>query len=64
LGQSPRTKITIQATDILIVTKFYPATINAELWKAGINEPFEIHVQPPKKVAFYKKKSQAYKNIM
>jgi hypothetical protein len=29
--------------------------IHAELWKAGIKEPFEIHVHPPEKAAFFKK---------
>ena len=41
--------------DILIITKLHPAMIHAELWKAGIKEPFEIHVHPPEKAAFFKK---------
>ena len=44
--------------DILILTKLPPAKINAELWKAGIKEPFEIHVQPPKRLAFYKTRAK------
>lgn len=39
--------------DILIITKLYPAKIHSELWKAGIKEPFEIHVQTPDKIALY-----------
>ncbi|MEM3549830.1 MAG: nucleotidyltransferase domain-containing protein [Candidatus Bathyarchaeia archaeon] len=42
--------------DILIITKLYPAKIHAELWKAGISEPFEIHVHTPEKAEFYKGK--------
>jgi predicted nucleotidyltransferase len=47
--------------DILIATKLSPAKINSELWKADIKEPFEIHVQPPKKLAFYKKRAKLVK---
>lgn len=41
--------------DILIITKLHPAQIHAELWKAGIKDPFEIHVHTPEKAAFFKK---------
>jgi hypothetical protein len=41
--------------DILIVTDVEPAKVHFELWKAGIKEPFEIHVQPSKKVYFYQR---------
>jgi len=44
--------------DILIVTKVHPAEILSELWKAGIKEPFEIHVHPPEKAALYKKRAK------
>lgn len=47
--------------DILIITKLKPAKIHAELWKAGIKEPFEIHVQPPEKAHFYKRKAKLVK---
>jgi predicted nucleotidyltransferase len=40
--------------DILIITKLNPAKLHLELWKAGIKEPFEIHIQPPEKAHFYK----------
>jgi len=40
--------------DILVTTKLKPAKIHAELWKAGIKEPFEIHIHPKEKVRFYK----------
>ena len=40
--------------DILIITKLHPAKVHAELWKAGIKEPFEIHVHSPEEAAFFK----------
>ena len=47
--------------DILIITKLHPAKIHSELWKAGIKEPFEIHVYPPNKATFYKTKANLVK---
>jgi predicted nucleotidyltransferase len=47
--------------DILIVTNVEPAKVYFELWKAGIKEPFEIHVQPPKKVHFYQRRAKLVK---
>jgi predicted nucleotidyltransferase len=47
--------------DILVISKLNPAEINAELWRAGIKEPFEIHVQPPNKLVFYKRKAKLVK---
>ena len=47
--------------DILIITKLKPAKIHAELWKAGIKEPFEIHVQSREKAQFYKRKIKLVK---
>ena len=41
--------------DILIITNLHPAAINSKLWKAGIKEPLEIHVQPPGKVSFFRR---------
>ena len=41
--------------DILIITNLYPAKIHAELWKAGIKDPFEIHVYSPEKASFFKR---------
>ncbi|MGB9660338.1 MAG: nucleotidyltransferase domain-containing protein [Nitrososphaerales archaeon] len=41
--------------DVLIVTDVEPAKVHFELWKAGIKEPFEIHVQPPKSILLPKK---------
>ena len=41
--------------DILVVTNVYPALVICELWKAGIEDPFEIHVYPPEKASFFKK---------
>jgi len=47
--------------DVLIVTNVEPAKVHFELWKAGIKEPFEIHVQPPKKVYFYQRRAKLVK---
>lgn len=33
--------------DVLIVTEVKPVKVYFELWKAGVKELFEIHVQPP-----------------
>lgn len=41
--------------DILIITNLYPANVNAELWKVGIKDPFEIHVYSPEKASFFKR---------
>lgn len=43
--------------DVLIITRIHPATVHLELWKAGIKDPFEIHVHPPEKLAFYEKRA-------
>jgi hypothetical protein len=47
--------------DILIITKQKPAIIHSELWKAGIKEPFEIHVQTPEKAQIYRKRTKLMK---
>ena len=39
--------------DILIITREDPAKIRAELWKNGVKEPFEVHIQPPEKAYLY-----------
>jgi len=39
--------------DILIVTELNPAAIHSELWKAGVKEPFEVHVHTREEAAFY-----------
>ena len=44
--------------DILIITRENPAKIHAELWKNGIKEPFEIHIQPPEKAHLYLKRGK------
>jgi hypothetical protein len=33
------------------------ATVHFELWKAGVKDPFEVHVHPPEKLAFYEKRA-------
>ncbi len=44
--------------DILVVTDTPPAKVLSELWKAGIKEPFEVHVHPPEKAALYKDRAK------
>ena len=44
--------------DILIVTREDPAKICTELWKNGIKEPFEVHIQPPEKAHLYLKRGK------
>jgi len=39
--------------DILIVTKVNPAKVHFELWRAGVKEPFEIHVHTKDEATFY-----------
>jgi len=40
--------------DVLIATKVEPAKVLMELWRAGVKDPFEIHVQPPERVSLYR----------
>jgi predicted nucleotidyltransferase len=40
--------------DILIITNLSPAVLHAELWKAGIKEPFEIHIHTAKEAEFFR----------
>ncbi len=47
--------------DILVITEIRPALVHLELWKAGIRDPFEIHVHSPEKFAFYEKRSTLIK---
>jgi predicted nucleotidyltransferase len=44
--------------DILILTNLKPAIIHSELWKAGIKEPFEIHIESKQNADFYKTKAK------
>ena len=47
--------------DILIITRVNPAKVHLKLWKAGIRDPFEIHVHSPEKFAFYKARTTLIK---
>lgn len=47
--------------DILIITRLHPANVHSELWKAGIRDPFEVHVHSPEKAVFYKKRTTLVK---
>ncbi|MEM3019354.1 MAG: nucleotidyltransferase domain-containing protein, partial [Candidatus Bathyarchaeia archaeon] len=44
--------------DILIVTKRKPEVVIAELWKAHVTSPFEIHVIPPERLYLYAKRGR------
>jgi len=44
--------------DILIITRVNPAKIHSELWKAGINETFEVHVHSPEKASFFESEAK------
>lgn len=43
--------------DVLVITDLEPAKVHLVLWKEGIREPFEIHVQPSEKLRHYKERS-------
>ena len=47
--------------DILIITGLDPAKIHCELWKAGIKEPFEIHIHSSREAYFFKKRAKLVK---
>ena len=42
--------------DILIITNMEASKILMELWRNGIKDPFEIHIQPPENLLLYKKR--------
>ena len=44
--------------DVLILTEADPSRMHLELWKAGIKDPFEIHVQPPARIDLYRRRSR------
>jgi predicted nucleotidyltransferase len=61
-GSTPEKRHTYSSDiDVLIITKKEPARVHYELWKAGIKEPFEIHVQPPEKLHLYRRKAKLVK---
>jgi len=39
--------------DVLILTAAESARVHLDLWKAGIRDPFEVHVQPPEKAKLF-----------
>jgi len=47
--------------DILVITNVYPAKIHAELWEAGIKEPFEIHIHNRKEAEFFTRRASLKK---
>lgn len=44
--------------DILVITNLPPANVIVELWKAGIEEPFEIHVYTAEKKSLFASRSK------
>ena len=46
--------------DVLIVTKLPPGKILSELWRAGIKDPFEIHVTPKNQLKKYSEKTKLF----
>jgi len=47
--------------DVLVVTRLDPARMHLELWKSGIKEPFEVHVQSPENIDPYKRRAKLVK---
>jgi len=47
--------------DVLIITRVHPGVVHLELWKAGIKDPFEIHVHSPEEFAFYEERTTLIK---
>ena len=42
--------------DILIITNMEAGKMLMELWRHGIKDPFEIHIQSPEKLSLYQKR--------
>ena len=42
--------------DILIITNMERGEIFMELWRHGIKDPFEIHIQPPENLPLYRRR--------
>ncbi len=47
--------------DVLVITNLKPATVHAQLWKAKIKEPFEIHVHTRKEAEFFEGRARLTK---
>ena len=47
--------------DILVVSDLHPGRIIAELWSAGIGDPFEIHVITRSMLETYKRRAKLIK---
>lgn len=47
--------------DVLVITRVHPAVVHSELWKAGIREPFKVHVHLPERLDFYKRRVKLVK---
>ena len=47
--------------DILVITDVEPSKVHLELWRSGIKEPFEIHVQPPERAEIYRRRARLVK---
>ncbi len=47
--------------DILIITDLVPGIVISRLWRAGIEEPFEIHVYKKKYLPIFRRKGKLIK---
>ena len=47
--------------DVLVVTSLKPETVISELWRKGIEDPFEIHVVSPEQLQLYKSRAKLMK---
>ena len=44
--------------DVLIVTELKPELVLSELWRAGIKDPFEIHIHRRKDLSAFKRRGR------
>ncbi|GBC71471.1 hypothetical protein HRbin02_01255 [Candidatus Calditenuaceae archaeon HR02] len=47
--------------DVLIVTEKDPFQVRAELWRAGITDPFELHIYTPEQAEQLKRRGRLRK---
>lgn len=47
--------------DLLVISELEPGVVIRELWKEGIEDPFEVHVYPPKYLPLFKRRAKLKK---
>lgn len=47
--------------DVLVITTINPGVVLEKLWRAGIGDPFEIHVRSPDMLPLYRRHSKLVK---